>query len=83
MICSANNSTLVGAINDAIQRQARNFSIKPRGTEGARQGEWILLDYSSVVVHIFLEEARQFYRIERLFKDAPKAPWRSLNEAAG
>ena len=83
MICSANNDRLVSAITDTIQRQARNFSIKPISIEGDRQAEWVLLDYGSVVVHVFLEEARQFYRIERLFKDAPDVAWRSLDEAAG
>lgn len=47
-----------------------------------RQAQWILLDYGSVVVHIFLDDARQFYRIERLFKDAEQIAWHSLNEEA-
>ena len=83
VVCSASNDRLVAAITDAIQRQTRSFSIKPVSVEGARQAEWVLLDYGSVVVHVFLEDARQFYRIERLFKDAARMPWRSLDEAAG
>lgn len=83
VVCSASNDRLVVAIADAVARQARNFSIKPSSIEGERQAEWVLLDYGSVIVHVFLEEARQFYRIERLFADAPKAQWRSLDEAAG
>jgi ribosome-associated protein len=83
VICSASNDRLVSTIVDTIERQARSFSIKPISTEGEAQAEWVLIDYGNVVVHIFLNEARDFYRIERLFKDAPVAQWRSLDEAAG
>lgn len=83
VVCSANNDRLVKTITDAVSKQTRNFSIKPLSVEGMRQAEWVLLDYGSVVVHIFLEEARQYYRIERLFKDADRIAWRSLNEEAG
>lgn len=83
VVCSASNARLVSATADAIQRQTRAYSAKPISIEGDRQAEWVLMDYSSVVVHVFLDEARQFYRIERLFKDAPRVSWRSLDEATG
>jgi len=53
VICSASNSRLVSATTDAITRQTRAFSVKPLSVEGERQGQWVLLDYGSVVVHVF------------------------------
>lgn len=83
VICSASNARLVSATADAIVRQTRTFSVKPLSVEGDRQAEWVLMDFGSVVVHVFLDEARQFYRIERLFKDAPQVSWQTLSEATG
>lgn len=83
VVCSGGTDRQVKAIADAVSRQSRNFSIKPISVEGMRQAEWILIDFGNVVVHIFVEEARQFYRIERLFKDANRVQWRTLNQQAG
>lgn len=83
MICSGSNSRLVSTIVDTIQRQTRNYCFKPLSIEGDRQAEWVLIDYGTIVVHVFLEQARDFYRIERLFKDAPEVQWRSLAQEAG
>jgi ribosome-associated protein len=83
VVCSASNTRLVSTIVDAVQRSTRNYSIKPSSIEGQRQAEWVCMDYGSIVVHVFEQEARNFYRIERLFKDAPELAWRSLDQAAG
>jgi len=71
LICSGTNDRQNQAIATAVQeRIERDFNTRPNSVEGYRQGEWILLDYVDFVVHIFSEEKRDFYHIERLRKTA-------------
>jgi ribosome-associated protein len=71
LICSGTNDRQNQAIATAIEeRIKRDFNTRPNSIEGYRQGEWILLDYVDFVVHIFSEEKRDFYHIERLRKTA-------------
>jgi ribosome-associated protein len=71
LITSGNNSRQTGAIADEIElRMKRDFGAYVRAVEGRRNGEWILLDYVDFVVHVFTEETRAFYDIERLRKSA-------------
>lgn len=71
LICSGTNDRQNQAIATAIEgRMQRDFATRPNSVEGYRQGEWILLDYVDFVVHIFSEEKRDFYNIERLRKTA-------------
>ncbi|MGB8477793.1 MAG: ribosome silencing factor [Acidobacteriaceae bacterium] len=71
LICSGTNDRQNQAIATAIEeRIERDFNTRPNSVEGYRQGEWILLDYVDFVVHIFSEEKRDFYHIERLRKTA-------------
>ena len=71
LICSGTNDRQNQAIATAIEeRMERDFGSRPNSIEGFRQGEWILLDYVDFVVHIFSEEKRDFYHIERLRKTA-------------
>ncbi len=71
LICSGTNDRQNQAIATAIEeRMERDFATRPNSMEGYRQGEWILLDYVDFVVHIFSEEKRDFYNIERLRKTA-------------
>jgi ribosome-associated protein len=71
LICSGANDRQNQAIATAIEeRMQRDFATRPNSVEGYRQGEWILLDYVDFVVHIFSEEKRDFYNIERLRKTA-------------
>ncbi len=58
-------------------RKAREGSYHNVGLEGDKQKEWILIDFGSVIVHVFLNEIREFYRIERLFKDCAKFSFES------
>ena len=48
----------------------------PVRSEGMAEAQWILVDYGDVIVHVFLQETRDFYEIERLYKDAPRIEWR-------
>ncbi len=69
IICSGNSDVHVKAICDTIQEKLIP-PVKPWHTEGVDNRRWILLDYVDVVVHIFLEEARDYYQLERLWADA-------------
>jgi len=71
LVTSASNQRQAVAIADEIElRLKRNFGVYPNSVEGRRNGEWILLDYVDFVIHVFLEEKRAFYDIERLRKSA-------------
>ena len=72
VICHGTSDRQVGAIVENIVRRLRaEAGRKPTHIEGLRRCEWVLLDYIDLVVHVFLEEKREFYRIERLWGDAP------------
>lgn len=76
VVTGAPNRRLVRAIADEIEERAKEeCGRSPGRTEGHREQQWVLLDYGDVVVHVFLEEMRQFYEIERLYKDAPRVEW--------
>ena len=70
VICSATSTTQIKALADAGEKALKDAGEPPHHIEGHRGGTWVLLDFSSVVVHIFNEEARKFYDLERLWSDA-------------
>ncbi len=71
LVTSGTNTRQTGAIADEIElRLKREFGTYAKSVEGRRQGEWILLDYVDFVVHVFTEQTREFYDIERLRKSA-------------
>ena len=70
VICNGTSSTQVRALADAVEEAMSKVGEEPHHVEGHRGGEWTLLDYSCVVVHVFTEEAREFYSLERLWSDA-------------
>lgn len=71
VICSADSDTQVKAIADEIDEKLKEESIKCWHKEGYLALQWVLLDYIDVVVHIFKKETRDFYKLERLWGDAP------------
>jgi len=76
VITSGVNARLVRAIAEEIERRVKEEGGPlPRRVEGQREGEWVLLDYGDFVVHVFLEETRRFYDLERLWADAPRVAW--------
>lgn len=78
VIVSAPNRRLVRTLVDEIERAVRAATGRsPLRVEGVREQQWVLLDYGDAVVHVFLDETRQFYEIERLYRDAPKVAWAS------
>jgi ribosome-associated protein len=72
VICHGNSRTQVEAIADGVKDYViKNAEVRPWRSEGYENAEWILIDYVDVVVHIFREEARTFYNLEKLWGDAP------------
>jgi ribosome-associated protein len=74
VICSGNTERQAKAIHDGIYEELKNGAdgrLLPRRTEGDREARWVLLDYWDVVVHIFTPEAREYYRLENLWGEAP------------
>jgi len=76
IVTSASNVRLVRAITDSVLNNVREAVGKgPLRSEGTREQQWVLIDYGDVVVHIFIDEMRRFYVIERLYKDIVPTPW--------
>jgi ribosome-associated protein len=76
VIVSAPNTRLVRTLVDTIDERMRSEgSARPRTVEGLDSATWVLLDYGDVVVHVFLDETREFYGLERLWADAPRITW--------
>ena len=69
VIASASSTTQVKALADEVEYQLGEKGVKPKGIEGYQSKEWIVLDYYDIIVHVFLEETRDFYQLERLWAD--------------
>ncbi len=75
LLCSAANDRQVRSIVDEIEKKLReDADVKPTRREGEREGRWVLLDYSDIIVHVQHEEDRVYYALERLWKDCPVVP---------
>jgi ribosome-associated protein len=72
VICSASNTTQVSAISDGIGQMLAAIGIHPSHVEGEAEASWVLMDYGDVVVHIFDEQTRTYYSLDKLWGDAPK-----------
>lgn len=70
VICTASSITQIKALSEACEKVMEDLGEPPHHIEGRRGGSWVLLDFSAVVVHLFLDEARKFYGLERLWNDA-------------
>ena len=74
LVLSGRSDRQVDAIADGIELGLKQEGLRPIGTEGARSGQWALLDYGDFVVHVFLHSAREHYDLEGLWNDAPRVP---------
>ncbi len=74
LVVSGRSDTQVRAIAEGIDHDLRALGARPLAIEGSRLGQWILLDYADVVVHVFYEATRQFYDLEHLWAQAPHVP---------
>lgn len=72
VLCSGASERQVQAIADAVEEKLRAGGVRPLHVEGLRGGRWVLLDYGAFVVHVFQDEVRRFYGLERLWSDAPE-----------
>lgn len=70
VICSGTSDTHVRAIADNIQKKGKEIGCPPIGSEGFDKGEWVLVDFGSVVAHVFHENVRDRYSLEKLWSDA-------------
>lgn len=71
LVCSARSPAQIDTIADAVQAALRSHGVRLRHREGTAESGWLLLDCVDVVVHVFLEDTRAFYALERLWGDAP------------
>ncbi len=85
VICTGTSTTHVKSIADSIEKKLKEkLEIMPHHVEGYESANWILLDYGGILVHVFLNEARQFYLLERLWSDAPRIDIKEIiGEKAG
>lgn len=74
VIASANNERQVNAIVDEVEERMRVAGYKPARREGTREGKWVLLDYVDIVVHVQHQDERNFYALDRLWRDCPVVP---------
>lgn len=74
VVCSGKSTTHLTTIADAIREALKEAGVRPLHAEGVADSGWILLDYGDVLVHVFLEETRMYYALERLWGDAPAVP---------
>jgi ribosome-associated protein len=75
IICSGKSGRQVQGIADNIESELKTRGLKPIGTEGKREGHWVLMDYGDVIIHVFYEPVRCFYDLESLWSEAPRVEW--------
>lgn len=71
LVCSGATERQVQAISDAVEERLRGHGLRPLHVEGYRHGWWTLLDYGDLVLHVFTDDKRAYYGLERLWADAP------------
>ena len=72
VICSGENERQLRAITDKLQEELRDAGVRPQRLEGMPNSGWIVLDYNDVIVHVFDQDLRDFYKMERLWAEAPR-----------
>jgi len=84
VITSAANTPHVRTLVEEIERRIKELhGIAPVRTEGLGDATWVLMDYGDFIVHVFLQETRDYYDLEHLWSGAPRVPWRRDVENAG
>lgn len=83
VLASAPNERQVAAVVDEVELRLRGLGVKPVRREGESDRRWVLLDFGDVVVHVMHAEERDFYSLERLWKDCPEVPFADAAVPAG
>jgi ribosome-associated protein len=74
LVCSGRSTTHLQTISDGIREALKDEGVRPLHAEGTADSGWVLLDYGDVLMHVFLEQTRAYYALERLWGDAPSIP---------
>ncbi|MBN1288278.1 MAG: ribosome silencing factor [Actinobacteria bacterium] len=80
VIASGKTDRQVKRIQSSVEERLGKLGLKPSHREGEKFGRWILLDYTFIIVHLFLEDDRTFYDLERIWKDVPFIEWRESEQ---
>jgi len=72
ILCSGGSHRHVTALAQHVEEALAQAGVKPLGVEGLEEGQWVLMDYNTVVIHIFLQPQREFYHLEGLWSEVPK-----------
>lgn len=84
VVATGNTPRQTKAITDEVRRVLKEeHRVSPRRAEGEREGEWVLLDFLDVVLHVFTPQAREFYRLDRLWKEAPQTRFSADDAGVG
>ncbi len=83
VITSGASDRQVRTIAEEVERTLRDRGVRPVRREGETEARWLLLDYVDIVVHVFAEEERDYYSLERLWRDAPQVEWEEPGETSG
>ncbi|GAK53099.1 iojap-related protein [Candidatus Moduliflexus flocculans] len=81
LVCSGRSSVQVKAIVSSIEDAMRARKIRPLHIEGGTEAHWVLMDYDDIIIHVFVEETRVFYNLERLWGDVPRTAFESPESA--
>jgi len=76
VLCNGRSAPHVRALVDAVQKHRRDQGTRPSHLEGRAEGAWVLMDYFDLIVHVFTTRNREFYQLERLWRDAPLLEWK-------
>jgi ribosome-associated protein len=82
VLASASSERQVGAIVDEVEDRLREIGVKPIRREGEREGRWVLIDFGDIIVHVQHEDEREYYALERLWKDCPEVDLSTIEPPA-
>ncbi len=82
VIASGSSDRQVRTLHEEVEKALKAVGVRPVRREGTTEGRWVLLDYVDVVVHVFADEQRDYYDLERLWRDAPRVPWEDSDAAS-
>ena len=80
LICSGSNKPQIKAICDNIDDKMAELGLNPDHIEGYQDAKWILMDYGTIIIHIFDDESREYFNLERLWGDAPAVRFSAADE---